>query len=662
MGVAHWIVRCTPFISVSILLLLRFLAFYIVLLHLAAWWFPIRLCWALFDLLRKLKRTATEYVPNQAEDHYNNAGNADKPHGTTIHAILIPNYKEEIETLSDTLRVLSAHPMAERAYDVILAMEENETGAESKARKLQRDFAGRFRRLSRSMHPSNLEGETKGKSSNLSWVAKQAAAYYAKEPNSEVILTMMDADTHLLPYHFESISRLHSENPSTCKSTMYVPHLIFDRNMHAIPLLVRLADMLWCGADLACLHSTSTVCIPTSIYSLPLSLAETVGGWDAGPESIGEDMRMYLNPASQCNVASGEMGWRGYKASLVARYQQAIRHTWGALDVGYTLEKLWHLFRSSSKAARDSDDIPSALEGLSYIRLTKGFPANEPILYPPDDHGTALVSDLPFTSSSCLLRRRHTTLSLTRDATFHSMYLDPLERVLRIMNADSQVGNVSTDSKQGVFSLDPGQTLVLLVDLKTSGHETYAKLDEQLQSLRDDQWLTHWNGTHRVERPITIVVSGHAPFGLIAANDSYRDIFFDAPLTSLASDGDPAAPTPTPGVYAIHDNSPGSGLLRYKYNPSNSWYASSDFKAAGGILSIFAITDPQIRSLAEHMRMAEARGLVPRYWGTPRWPRSLRDQIWEVLLQEGVGILNVDDLRAARKGSWGRWGQRSIES
>ncbi|THX19429.1 hypothetical protein D6D12_10708 [Aureobasidium pullulans] len=230
------------------------------------------------------------------------------------------------------------------------------------------------------------------------------------------------------------------------------------------------------------------------------------------------------------------------------------------------------------------------------------------------------------------------------------------------MNADSQVGNVSTDGKQGVFSLDPGQTLVLLVDLKTSGHETYAKLDEQLQSLRDDQWLTHWNGTHRVERPITIVVSGHAPFGLIAANDSYRDIFFDAPLTSLASDGDPAAPTPTPGVYAIHDNSPGSGLLRYKYNPSNSWYASSDFKAAGGILSIFAITDPQIRSLAEHMRMAEARGLVPRYWGTPRWPRSLRDQIWEVLLQEGVGILNVDDLRAARKGSWGRWGQRSIES
>lgn len=258
----------------------------------------------------------------------------------------------------------------------------------------------------------------------------------------------------------------------------------------------------------------------------------------------------------------------------------------------------------------------------------------------------------------------HDIGGLTRDATLDSMYLEPLKRVLRIMNVNSQVGNVSMGGKQGVFSVDPDQTLVLLVDFKNHPHEIYAKLDKQLQGLRDAQWLTHWNGTHRVERPITIVASGYAPFELIAANDSYRDIFFDAPLTSLASDGDPADPARASEVDTAH-NSPiyfGSDLLRYKYNPSNSWYASSDFKAAGGILSNFAITSPQLRDLADHMRMAKARGLIPRYWGTPRWPRNLRDQIWEVLLQEGAGILNVDDLRAARKGSWGRWQKRSSES
>lgn len=255
----------------------------------------------------------------------------------------------------------------------------------------------------------------------------------------------------------------------------------------------------------------------------------------------------------------------------------------------------------------------------------------------------------------------HDIGSLTSDVTLESVYLKPLERVLRVMNADSQVGHVSTGGKQGVFSVDPDQTLVLLVDLKTSAHETYAMLDKQLQSLREAQWLTHWNGTHRVERPITIVASGNAPFELVTANDSYRDIFFDAPLTSLASDNDPAAPTSAFASHAAYSNSvhPGPDLLRYKYNPSNSWYASTNFKAKGGIRSSFAITASQRRNLADHVRMAEARGLIPRYWGTPRWPRNLRDQIWEVLLQEGVGILNVDDLRAARKGSWGQWGKRS---
>lgn len=255
----------------------------------------------------------------------------------------------------------------------------------------------------------------------------------------------------------------------------------------------------------------------------------------------------------------------------------------------------------------------------------------------------------------------HDIGSLTSDVTLESVYLEPLERVLRVMNANSQVGNVSTGGKQGVFSVKPDQTLVLLVDLKTSGQETYAKLDKQLQGLRDAEWLTHWNGTHRVERPITIVASGNAPFEVIAANDNYRDIFFDAPLTALASDGDPAASTPAPGSHADEGNSAhlGPKFLRYKYNPSNSWYASSNFKIGGGILSTLAITAPQRQNLADHVRMAEARGLVPRYWGTPRWPRNLRDQIWEVLLQEGVGILNVDDLRAARKGAWGSWKKRS---
>jgi len=224
--------------------------------------------------------------------------------------------------------------------------------------------------------------------------------------------------------------------------------------------------------------------------------------------------------------------------------------------------------------------------------------------------------------------------------------------MLRVRNANSQIGNVSTNGKQGIFSVEPDQTLVLLVDLKTSGAETSMKLWEQLENLRNAGWLTHWNGTHRLERPITAVVSGNAPFNIVIANDTYRDIFFDAPLSALASKEDHIKLNDASAFQGLEGD---ASLLSYKYNPSNSWYASSSIKTAGSISSFFSITDPQIENLAKHVKMAEMRGLKSRYWGTPRWPRTLRDQIWQVLLQQGTSILNVDDLRAARKGSWGRW-------
>ncbi|CAD0084066.1 unnamed protein product [Aureobasidium vineae] len=247
----------------------------------------------------------------------------------------------------------------------------------------------------------------------------------------------------------------------------------------------------------------------------------------------------------------------------------------------------------------------------------------------------------------------HSVKSLTPRSTLKTMYLNPLHRILEAANRDPVIGSVASDGKQGVFATDSAQTLVLLVDFKTNGPETYLKLHEQLEGLRNAGWLTHWNGTNRVERPITIVVSGNAPFDVIAnSNTTYRDVFYDAPLTALEADGDPVTNTSPAATSSDWD----IGVLRYKYNPSNSWYASSNVKAVDRSISFwFAVTPDQIEELAQHIRKAETRGLRSRYWGTPRWPRSLRDQIWQVLLQQGASVLNVDDLRAARKGSWGRW-------
>jgi hypothetical protein len=146
---------------------------------------------------------------------------------------------------------------------------------------------------------------------------------------------------------------MHTEFAETNESTMYVPPLVFDRNLHRVPISVRTADMMWAGAGLSSLYQGSRVCIPTSVYSLPMTLLEHVGGWDTGPGAIGEDMHMYLkcffalggnlqvrivySAASQCNVSSDIKGLSGYYDGLRARYRQALRHMWGALDTGYAI-------------------------------------------------------------------------------------------------------------------------------------------------------------------------------------------------------------------------------------------------------------------------------------------------------------------------------------
>jgi hypothetical protein len=135
---------------------------------------------------------------------------------------------------------------------------------------------------------------------------------------------------------------------------MYIVPIIFDRNSGDVNPLVRTTDIFWCGAGLSGLYQGSSIMIPTSVYSLPMSLAGRVGGWDTGPESIGEDLHMYLKcyfatkahlhtkvvyaPASQCNVCSDEKGLRGEIGTLRARYKQAMRHMWGSLDTGYAAE------------------------------------------------------------------------------------------------------------------------------------------------------------------------------------------------------------------------------------------------------------------------------------------------------------------------------------
>lgn len=235
----------------------------------------------------------------------------------------------------------------------------------------------------------------------------------------------------------------------------------------------------------------------------------------------------------------------------------------------------------------------------------------------------------------------HSSQSLDKADTLRSMYLEPLQRMLERQNLGTQ-----DDSWSGIFNRDPKQTVVLLVDHKSSGPETFAELHRQLEALRHLDYLTYWNGKEKAMRPLTIVATGNAPFESVTAlAEDHRDIFWDAHLERLPSTLDDFSVSPPV----------------FKYNQSNSHYASTKWRNA--VLwnprneSHPGLATPQGKDiLGSHIEQAAARGLLTRYWDAPTEPPNLQDIVWRVLVDAKVGLINMDDMGAVRDRArgWGR--------
>ena len=117
--------------------------YYTIFIHILGVLFPLRLCWATRSMIRNLKMVAiqhqaslfrasssksrkgseVEYEESIASDSSDSMALStlhedewdEKP---LVHAIILPNYKEDLDTLRETLDVLACHPQASSSYEV----------------------------------------------------------------------------------------------------------------------------------------------------------------------------------------------------------------------------------------------------------------------------------------------------------------------------------------------------------------------------------------------------------------------------------------------------------------------------------------------------------------------------------------------------------------
>jgi hypothetical protein len=247
----------------------------------------------------------------------------------------------------------------------------------------------------------------------------------------------------------------------------------------------------------------------------------------------------------------------------------------------------------------------------------------------------------------------HSTSALTPNRTLQNLYVNPLVDILEKQNPLTAFHPFKDHPLQGVFDTDPAQSLVLLIDFKTDGSVTWPYVMSHLSPLRDRGYLSYYNGLEVVSGPVTVVATGDAPFDVLISNTTYRDIFFDAPLDEMADGAMEPADNAEHGRYMQGHGSSSTVMVEPDiYNPTNSYYASVSFKESIGFPWRFHITSEQLNLIRAQINGAHRRGLKVRYWGTPGWPRSLRNHVWSVLSREGVDVLNVDDLQSATTKDW----------
>ncbi|HRE82801.1 MAG TPA: phosphatidylinositol-specific phospholipase C/glycerophosphodiester phosphodiesterase family protein [Opitutaceae bacterium] len=179
------------------------------------------------------------------------------------------------------------------------------------------------------------------------------------------------------------------------------------------------------------------------------------------------------------------------------------------------------------------------------------------------------------------------------ERTLQSLYLDPLAARVR--------------ANQGWVE-EPGQTLILLVDVKSEAEATFLALHRVLSSYAEI--LTSVERDRRTVRAVTVVVSGNRSLALTAAQDP-RYAALDGRLPDLEGDV----------------NADLMPMISANWRSQFTWRGEGPMPAS------------ELKTLHEWVAKAGAQKKQLRFWATPDLP-----VVWKQLRASGVHIIGTDDL------------------
>jgi hypothetical protein len=238
-----------------------------------------------------------------------------------------------------------------------------------------------------------------------------------------------------------------------------------------------------------------------------------------------------------------------------------------------------------------------SLPPLIHVHAHNDYEHTHP-LFDALDHGFASVeADIHLVDGQLLVA--HDRKQVKPERTLQALYLDPLRA-----RAAKYGGRIYTNGDS---------TFYLLIDTKTETNATYAVLRRVLQDY--SELLTGFSSSGVTRRAVTVVLTGNRPRDMLAQEPA-RLAGLDGEMSDL---GQPDS----------------KGLLLWV---SDNWSQYFKWRGEGPIPSE---ERERVRQIVEQAHQLHAK---LRFWGAPDKPA-----FWREIREDGVDLINTDDLAGAEK-------------
>jgi len=268
-----------------------------------------------------------------------------EPPPPMLHAVVIVAYKEPLEVLSRTFESASRQIGIGRRPVLVLAAEARDPGRTDTFAALSSLCGDRAERMILTEHQL-ANGETRGKSSNENWAARELYRLLVLEEGFDpfqVMLTIADADSLLSSTylaHVEARFRQQSDG----RRLIYSGPLNTYRNFAEGHLLVQTYELMRCHGDT--FFNPVRQHHALSNYSLTLGLASEIDFWtpDNMPEDVHTASKASLNNfGSLPTVMLPSIICNDLVTSFSDRYVQAKRHQWGITEFAWVMSLPKHM-------------------------------------------------------------------------------------------------------------------------------------------------------------------------------------------------------------------------------------------------------------------------------------------------------------------------------